>query len=962
MVADFEQSCPFEAAQGSQELAERYTAFEVATATNARAQGTASCRWRVQTRAADQTWSELVSRAAPTGSFDAISIWLKNPSGRTSRFSVNLQDADGVVYSAPPAALGQERNWYELAFRLTDYAPVSGVVDNRPGVTFPIRSISLLVQDLAPDQEYVLYFDALRVHKSPPARMDVVQLLTPPSIAAGEKVTVQCRLRAQSHVPAGVQVRIGLARNGALASEVTVPANLPARGVQPGELLPALAAQFAPPGFIAPGIYDVLISADNAQIVMPDRERLRTSQVLVTRQEHEPTRAAVEQSPGLPRIIARGKPLTGALCLTDLTDPRQMARIGQLHPSVIRFRIAIGQARPSCITAQWDGPQAYDFTHVDAALVQVLTAGPSAMLLPEIVLATPAWWLQANPGQQVMVARGTDAFDRIPHPSLSSPLWREHMGAALQAVVDHIEEGPFGDHIAGYQISAGLEDRWLPWELRSSALGDYSEPTRTAFQNWLQAKYGELPRLRAAWGQPVRPATDRPDAVRAVAGWAEIDVPSPTARTSSATWLLDPIARQPTIDYRLFASDATVDAIGHFAGIVKAAGSRRKLCGAAYGHFIQVSGEKAAAASGHLALARALALGDLDFLVAPAGDGIPGEVLMPAAAIAHAGKALIPHLGPHRSGAVDTLAAQVQYTGLPSLPDPPLSVLGLTPAEDAPRPRAEIAVIVDGMSTAYVSHGSPALDMLLGGQIRRLQRLGAPFDTWLLDDFVSGAVGGYRFYVFLNAFWTGDRPLNQALNRHLKPEDMALWLCAPGLIGISFNGRRVRDLTGIAASVDLKPGDVDVRIRTAGPVLAGLAPLPMVYGLARPAAPRLDVFDPEAEVLGVTGADRPALVMKRTSAGKSVLSVAPGVPAPLLRSLARSAGVHIYASGDDVLYVGPGFVAVHAMSAGERKAILRARSDVYAPAGDEPIARNTREFTYNLAPGGSALFLLRPPE
>jgi hypothetical protein len=61
-----------------------------------------------------------------------------------------------------------------------------------------------------------------------------------------------------------------------------------------------------------------------------------------------------------------------------------------------------------------------------------------------------------------------------------------------------------------------------------------------------------------------------------------------------------------------------------------------------------------------------------------------------------------------------------------------------------------------------------------------------------------------------------------------------------------------------------------------------------------------------------------AVAAKKTVDGTSVYAGLLQLPAGLLRSLARRAGVHLYSEDDDVVMAGNGFVAIHASAAGTK--------------------------------------------
>jgi hypothetical protein len=68
-------------------------------------------------------------------------------------------------------------------------------------------------------------------------------------------------------------------------------------------------------------------------------------------------------------------------------------------------------------------------------------------------------------------------------------------------------------------------------------------------------------------------------------------------------------------------------------------------------------------------------------------------------------------------------------------------------------PAAEVAVLTDEESFFYESDRYDLDLATLSHQVLQgLARFGAPFDHYLLNDFVEGRVRPYKLYIFLNAF------------------------------------------------------------------------------------------------------------------------------------------------------------------------------------------------------------------
>jgi hypothetical protein len=83
----------------------------------------------------------------------------------------------------------------------------------------------------------------------------------------------------------------------------------------------------------------------------------------------------------------------------------------------------------------------------------------------------------------------------------------------------------------------------------------------------------------------------------------------------------------------------------------------------------------------------------------------------------------------------------------------------------------------------------------------------------------------------------------------------------------------------------------------------------------------------------------------------------PDVPAPVLRGIARFAGVHLYNEDGDVLYATPDLLSVHSVSGGMRIFKLPKQVEVvYDLFGERVLARDVTEFKVELAPASTALY------
>lgn len=785
--------------------------------------------------------------------------------------------------------------------------------------------------------------------------------MTEREVRAGERLAVTFRLRALTRLVGAVPVTVALGSGPAPMSivRVEVPAPVPC---EEGQALEPVELSLGVPAFARPGEYQISFSTPAAEIILPGRDRLPTSVIQVTRPEAAPTETSITSDNGSLTLSARGEPVRVMFGLSDAGDTNQLAALQAFAPDAVRFGICLGQGGAGLPVARWTADGLISTEAVDEAVARVLAGAPEAFLLPRIEIVTPDWWLNSHAGELCVTTLDGDALTRTANPSYASDLWRGNIAGALRLLIDHMEAAPYADHIIGYELAAGPQGRWLSWNYHSAApFSDYGPAMTAAFQTWLSGRYGSMESLRGAWGQPVRPATDRPGAVKALTDWSQAEVPQPAARKAARTWLLDPAVHASVADYHLASSEMIVGAIEALAQTVREATSGKKLCGAAYGHLIALGAEGVSPGrAGQLAAGKALRSSSVDFLVAPPGQSAPGPLSMPAASAARLSKAVLPALDSdagesweHLPAAAQTCGAACVTTGLmaPGIHD--------WMAQADASSVAQIALIVDEESAACLAAGTAFTPKLFGSQISELQRCGAPFDTWLLEDFLSRPLPPYRMYVFLNAFKADPAQLRQAVEEQAQGGAVVVWIGAPAGIRSSFSGRSVKTLTDITVSLTVDAGQWQATVGGARPPLLSGLEGPVTYGIEQSAGPFLQVIDNHVDILGTNAKGRPTLVARRGDAYSTVLSLAPGIPHAILRELARAAGVHIYDEAGDRMTVNRSFIAIGPGPNESRIIRLPESADVYELPGMRQIVQQGQEFPATLSATDTRLFLVR---
>ena len=294
-------------------------------------------------------------------------------------------------------------------------------------------------------------------------------------------------------------------------------------------------------------------------------------------------------------------------------------------------------------------------------------------------------------------------------------------------------------------------------------------------------------------------------------------------------------------------------------------------------------------------------------------------------------------------------------------------------------PSADVAVFLDDESYFYESiKNNVDLPLIWRQRVVSLNRFGAPHDIYFLEDLLSGDLPPYKLYIFLNPFHLNDQR-RAALKAVLRRDGRtALWLYAPGLLNSdapagqpALHADHMTDLTGLRfVQSDGAWSPLMHVTNFTHPITRGL-PQDWFWGSTNPIGPMFHLEDPEATTLGqviyTLGRNKPGLGLRTFNPGlpaeawTSVYCASPDIPGPVLRGIARHAGVHLYNEDGDVLYATPHLLSVHTVAGGARRFTLpRPVEAVYDLFGQQLLARNTAEFQVELAPASTALYFTGP--
>ncbi|MFH1567733.1 MAG: hypothetical protein ABIL09_07005 [Gemmatimonadota bacterium] len=656
---------------------------------------------------------------------------------------------------------------------------------------------------------------------------------------------------------------------------------------------------------------------------------------------------------------------------------------------------------------EWCGPGEgraghYDFSEVERRLGHILKVDPEARFHLRFGLEISPrehWWHNLYPQE-----REIDSSGKPTTQSFASTVWRQQTKDFLTRYAEHLKDIGLAERVFAYQTGAGHTGEWVKGltSMRTPC-GDYLEPMQQHFRAWLEARYGDEEALREAWHD---------GRIR----FRDAAVPSPQAQWETQHWTFrDPRREQAVIDYYHCLADLCGDLVIDFNRAIKEVTGDLSLTGAFFGYLFELawnagffsegpdSPYSTYQRSGHLGLARILESEYVDFIVSPfsygfRGLGGHGPAMPPSEsprlhnviylyeddARTYLGGPLI-GFGRARSledsiailkrnfSEVVTRAQGIWWNAGPSHIDPvaepafrPLlkqfQEIGTFALELERAPSAEIAVLLDDESFYYEwINNDLDLPLIFQQRLWGLPRLGAPADYYLLNDFLAGRLPPYKLYILLNP-WHLDDGRRAALAEQLHRDGrVALWIYAPGYIKDEPSLAHMQELTGFRFGKGEHMWGPMVHILDFEHPITASLPEDFCWGTNARLGPVFHLEDDAARVLGQVvysqGRCLPGFGVKELDTWRSVYAAAPNLPAPVLRGLARYAGVHLYSEAGDVLYACPQLLAVHTVGGGRRELRLPRRVEVVFDlfAGKE-VASKCDAFTIDLPKRSTALW------
>ncbi len=911
-------------------------------------------RWEF--KAIKQSFSDLYGDFLIREPFDRLSIWVRNPQKKPLSFWIKLVEEDGSDFAPalPGVPIGNTGDWQRIEFSLDKYHVASWSKDENSALDFPLKNIVLVVNDVKPGEDYSLDFDDMAVSCPGPEKISLVKFDGPVSVKAGSDMPLRFTLAAAEPLRSDYKLSITCARDGKTVKTWQVEPSVPTDRWKPGEAMemPAVTMHF--PLFAAAGTYEVYARLGWTKLAREGKESLLQFAVEPRKPGPIP-KADIHPYNGVPTLFINGKPNAAMTYMTyNRHETKYFRDFGEAGVNLATFSATSDHSYYNLAPDTWLAPDVFDFTQFDNRIISILEANPNAYLFPRIYISAPPWWCKAHPDE---VARQADEsivkgehFSGKLFATPASEKWRQDTAMALRKFIEHVRSSPYADRVIGYHIASLHTEEWFYhnfWNNPPSYWG-YSKPDVESFRKWLEKRYGNVEALRRAWHD------DKVD-------FAVAAPPTKDARINADLgFFRDPSKSRRTIDFYIYYNDIIVDTIEYFAGVVKKATNRESLFGTFYGYMFELSGSPE---GGHLAVERLLRSSDVDFLTAPSsystravGTGCSTFMSLTEAIKLH-GKLWFnendyrTHLMPQKKGVFDaidlsnldeSIAIQKRELGLVlSLGtgmwwfdmgggwyDEPRFMKAIAEMNDVGERSivfdrsspAEIAVVVDEESMCFGEGRGRLANLLLGRQRKELHCLGASFNFVFMSDLES--LRPYKMYIFLNTFKL-DLAQRATIDKTVKKDGkVVVWVYAPGFVDSTLSDDGIMQVTGIKVAHTNDHRTLKIKITDRDDKLTKGVPVDAKWGSGDKLAPVFYCVDEGAGVLGtIEGLERPGLAVKRLPEWISVYCAAPNLPWWLLQSIARSASVHIFNEGGDVMYMNKSFLTIHSNEAGQR--ILR---------------------------------------
>lgn len=592
----------------------------------------------------------------------------------------------------------------------------------------------------------------------------------------------------------------------------------------------------------------------------------------------------------------------------------------------------------------WTAEDTIDYDAFDLEIYKTLDLNPNAMVMVNMNLDAPDWWMEANPDECIKLEDGT-VLNQV---SFASTKYREEAAEVVKQLVQHMVNASYKHRVVGVKLSAGRTYEWMNFKQSDDGYiytMDYSEPMVTAFG-------GTLPAISIR--------SDLSDGV-----------------------LLDPSEKSEVIKYNELLSQCVTDSVLAYAKAVKDVNANWVV--GAYNGYLWNESSAAGIGSIHTTVEQILNSSYIDYLSSPVNyseriDGYATEYMAASESIAAHGKLYIleqdnrtafgyVYSNPDAEGATYTAEDSVKQLTRDTAFDL-VSGNGLwyfdmqggwfdnADIEESIRilkeeydtsltldmsTNSEVAVFVGSETYNYLvddtldnSDGTndtyKLMSQLYQAQRLELSKMGTSYDTYMIEDLTSSNVttdwSQYKLHIILSPFELSEAERTAIADKLQKNGNYVLWIYLPGVSdGSAMNATNIQNTTGMSVTLNTAETTLEAKISN-----DNFGVVDDFYGASYTYKTPYVVIgaDGVTELATYTNGNGIAAAMKDCGTYTSVYSAVPNVPADALRDLCVAAGVHIYAEDKDVVVeTNASYVTVHSQTSGNKTVVLPANENGY---------------------------------
>ncbi|MFA7231463.1 MAG: beta-galactosidase [Victivallaceae bacterium] len=640
-----------------------------------------------------------------------------------------------------------------------------------------------------------------------------------------------------------------------------------------------------------------------------------------------------------------------------------------------------------------DGKPA-DYSEIDRIMDKHIELDSKVMTMPRLLGMPPAWWLKENPSELMKFETSTGRElspsrlrEVARYASPTSKKWRKDYYNALRSQIRHLEQ-KYGNYILGYHPgiqSCGENFFALAWDRVNPTMAGFSESFRQGFIEYVEKKYKSIGKVNNAWQTTLT-------------SFSDIKVPTMKERIDGESGTFrDPEKQRFIIDFMTYFQLPIAEVAIDTAKIIKEETNYKKLVLFFYGSPQAGHSPLNPAQRGVLALDLVLKCPEIDIICNPydyrnrqhGGTGLVGNMLdsiithgkmyfveddtrSHTAPFKHFGKTqnmqeskevfvrLLPQLLQYNLGRwyMDFGSG---YNVQPELFELFEKMRKVRESFKTEPFRPEVALVFDTESSFYL-RGSNEVSIHFFNMMFDYPLMGAPFGRYLLSDVCAGKVPKETKVLFFFNAYKIDEQQRKELHKVLAAgRKTAVWFYAPGYIdGKKADVANIQRLTGIAVERISSPMRSEFKLNKELPGLKK----GHNFGVKNTINTMFTIVkdQPGVDYLAdYVGIDYAGMASKQMGEWKSILFCGLRFGPEMFRALAKDSNVHIYCDSNDSISASSNFIAINAISDGEKTLYFKKKVDLSDSFTGEKVASGVEQYTLDMKKGQTRIFLKKNP-